>query len=40
MPWTTAVIVFGSWFVILILTLLYFFSWSKRVNHEDGESGS
>ena len=39
MPGTTLAIVFGSWIVILILTLLYYFVWSRGHDwgEEDGE---
>lgn len=29
MPWTTLVVVFGSWALLLVLTLLSFFVWSR-----------
>jgi heme/copper-type cytochrome/quinol oxidase subunit 2 len=35
MPWTTVLVVFGSWIVILILTLTYYFVWSLRQNRGD-----
>jgi hypothetical protein len=38
MPWTTPAVVFGSWFLILVLTLLRFFVWSPRLD-DDGEDG-
>jgi hypothetical protein len=38
MPWTTPAVVFGSWLLILILTLLRFFVWSPRPD-DDGEDG-
>ena len=37
MPWTTVLIVFGSWVVILILTLAYYFVWSLRQSWGDEE---
>lgn len=39
MPWTTLVVVFGSWVVLLLLTLLYYFVWSHKRDwqDEDGE---
>ena len=38
MPWTTPAVVFGSWFLILVLTLLRYFVWSPRLD-DDGEDG-
>lgn len=29
MPISTVIVVLGSWFVLLILTLLYYFVWSR-----------
>ena len=31
MDFLTIIVVFGSWIVLLILTLLYYFVWSKEV---------
>jgi hypothetical protein len=38
-PGTTLIIVFGSWIVIFVLTLLYYFIWSRghAWGEEDGE---
>ena len=37
MPWTTVAIVFGSWVVLLLLTLVYYFVWSRKRDWTDGE---
>lgn len=36
MPWTTLAVVIGSWFLLLILTLLHFFVWSRRGGRNEG----
>ena len=37
MPWTTVAIVFGSWVVLLLLTLVYYFVWSRKRDGIDGK---
>jgi heme/copper-type cytochrome/quinol oxidase subunit 2 len=37
MPWTTLAVVFGSWVLLLVLTLLYYLVWSLRRHYGDGE---
>ncbi len=39
MPWTTLAVVFGSWFLLLGLVLLYYFIWSRGRDYGDGEDG-
>jgi hypothetical protein len=36
MPSSTVFVVLGSWFLLLILTLLYYFVWSLRRDWSDG----
>ena len=40
MPGTTLAVVFGSWLVILVLTLLYYFVWSRNIQWDDEDDGS
>lgn len=40
MPQSTLAIVFGAWFVILMLTLVYYFVWSRRRDHGDEDERS
>jgi hypothetical protein len=35
MPWTTALVVFGSWILLLVLTLLNYAVWSNRIAGDD-----
>ncbi len=37
MPWSTLAVVFGSWLVLLVLTVLYHAVWSKRRDYGDRE---
>jgi hypothetical protein len=36
MPTSTLIVVFGSWFLLLILTLLYYLVWSLRRDWSEG----
>ena len=38
MPWTTFAVVFGSWILILIVTLVYFFT--CRIDDNEPEDGA
>jgi hypothetical protein len=38
MPWSTVIVVGGSWVLLLFLSLLYFLVWSKRRDWGDGDS--
>jgi len=37
MPASTVIVVFGSWIVIAVLTLLYYRVWSHRHDWDDPE---
>ena len=37
MPVSTILVVFGSWLLLLVLTLLYYFVWSHHRDWSEGE---
>jgi hypothetical protein len=37
MPWSTVVVVGGSWILLLLLTLLYIRVWSKHRDWGEGD---
>jgi hypothetical protein len=39
MPWTTVAVVFGSWILILALTLFRFLATSRHRDENDTEGG-
>jgi hypothetical protein len=39
MPWPTTLVVFGSWILLLVLTLVNYAFWSERIADKD-EDGS
>lgn len=38
MPWTTIAVVFGSWILILIVTLVYFFTFRLNDNEPEDQA--